>query len=76
MENEINYLKIRNPKIKKLGINELQNLSKNSLIRQIIKKSETNKYFLIENNLKLGEKLVEEDYLKQGFGDKDDFKIF
>ena len=76
LENEINYLKIQNPTIKKLSINELRNLSKNSLIRQIIKKSETNKYFLIENNLKLGETLVKEDYLRQGFNDKNDFKIF
>ena len=76
IENEINYLKIQNPTIKKLSIKELRHLSKNSLIRQTIKKNETNKYFLIENNLKLGEKLVEEDYLRQGFGNKDDFKIF
>ena len=76
IENEINYLKIQNPTIKKLSINELRHLSKNSLIRQTIKKNETNKYFLIENNLKLGEKLVEEDYLRQGFNDKNDFKIF
>ena len=76
LENEINYLKIQNPTIKKLSINELRNLSKNSLIRQIIKKSETNKYFLIENNLKLGETLVKEDYLRQGFNDKNDFKIY
>ena len=76
IENEINYLKIQNPTIKKLSINELRHLSKNSLIRQTIKKNETNKYFSIENNLKIGEKLVEEDYLRQGFNDKNDFKIF
>lgn len=76
IENEINYLKIQNPAIKKLSINELRHLSKNSLIRQTIKKNETNKYFSIENNLKIGEKLVEEDYLRQGFNDKNDFKIF
>ena len=50
LENEISFLKIQNPKIKKLNKNDLKELSKNSLIRQIIKKSETDKYFKIENN--------------------------
>ena len=46
------------------------------MIRQIIKKSETDKYFKIENNLSLGEKLVEQNYLDKGFLNKSDFKIF
>ena len=76
VENEINFLKIQNPKIKKLNKNDLEELSKNSLIRQIIKKSETDKYFKIENNLSLGEKLIEQNYLNKGFLNESEFKIF
>ena len=76
LENEINYLKIQNPKIKKLNKNDLKELSKNSLIRHIIKKSETDKYFKIKDNLSLLEKLIEQDYLNKGFLNKSDFKIF
>lgn len=76
LENEINYLKIQNPKIKKLKIDDLKALSKNSLIKQLIKKSETNKYFSIEKNLSFGEKLVEQNYLNKGFQNKSEFKIF
>ena len=76
LENEISFLKIQNPKIKKLNKNDLKELSKNSLIRQIIKKSETDKYFKIENNLSLGEKLVEQNYLDKGFLNESEFKIF
>ena len=76
IENEINYLKIQNPTIKKLSINELRHLSKNSLIRQTIKKNETNKYFKIEKNLSFGEKLVEQNYLNKGFQNIFEFKIF
>jgi len=76
VENEIRFLKIQNPKIEKLDKNDLEELSKNSLIRQIIKKSETDKYFKIENNLSLGEKLVEQNYLDKGFLNETEFKIF
>ena len=76
LENEISFLKIQNPKIKKLNKNDLKELSKNSLIRQIIKKSETDKYFKIENNLSLGEKLVEQNYIDKGFLNESEFKIF
>ena len=76
VQNEISFLKIQNPKIKKLNKNDLEELSKNSLIRQIIKKSETDKYFKIENNLSLGEKLIEQNYLNKGFLNESEFKIF
>ena len=76
LENEINYLKIQNPKINKLNINDLKELSKKSLIKQIIKKNETDKYFKIEKNLSFGEKLVEQNYLNKGFQNISEFKIF
>ncbi len=76
LKNESNFLKIQNPKIKTLNQNDLEELSKNSLIRHIIKKSETDKYFKIENNSSLGEKLIEQNYLNKGFLNESEFKIF
>ena len=76
LENEINYLKIQNPKIKKLKIDDLKELSKNSLIKQIIKKNETKKYFDFKKNLNIGEKLLEQNYLNKGFQNKSEFKTF
>ena len=36
------------------------------IIKQIIKKGETDKYFTIKKNLSFGEKLVEQNYLNKG----------
>ena len=76
LENEIKYLKIQNPKIKELNKDDLKELSKNSLIKQIIKKGETDKYFNIKKNLSFGEKLVEQNYLNKGFQNMSEFKIY
>ncbi len=76
LENEIKYLKIQNPKIKELNKDDLKELSKNSLIKQIIKKGETDKYFTIKKNLSFGEKLVEQNYLNKGFQNMSEFKIY
>ena len=40
IENESNYLKALNPEIKKLNIEKLNSISKNSLIREKIKEKE------------------------------------
>ena len=45
IENESKYLLILNTNLKNLNKNELYELSKNSLIRQILKKEEVSKIF-------------------------------
>ena len=76
IENEIKYLKVLNSNVSKLKYIELKELSKNSLIRHIIKKKEVSKYFDIKNNLKLGENLIKNKYKADGYKNKSDYLIF
>lgn len=76
IENERNYLVAINKNIQNLSENELQILSKNSLIKDIIKQKEIRKFFKIQKNSNLGEKLIKEDYLEKGFKNKPDYLKF
>ena len=53
IQNEGNYLLIVNANLKNLNKNELYQLSKNSLIRQILKKEEVLKHFNLKKILSL-----------------------
>ncbi len=74
--NEGKYLLIVNTNLKNLNKNELYELSKNSLIRQILKKEEVEKYFKLEKYSELSEKLLKENYTAQGFGNKEKYSNF
>ena len=76
IENESKYLLILNTNLKNLTKNELYELSKNSLIRQILKKEEIEKYFKLEKNSELGDKLLKENYTNLGFDNKEKFTNF
>ena len=76
IENESKYLLILNTNLKNLNKNELYELSKNSLIRQILKKEEIEKYFKLEKNSDLGDKLLKENYTTLGFDNKEKFSNF
>ena len=76
IENESKYLLIINTNLKNLNKNELYELSKNSLIRQIIKKEEVVKYFALEKNSKLGEELLKKNYTALGFENKEKYSNF
>ena len=76
IENESKYLLILNTNLINLNKNELYELSKNSLIRQILKKEEVLKYFKLDKHSELGEKLLKENYSALGFQDKEDYSNF
>ena len=76
IENESKYLKILNTNLKSLRKDELLELSKNSLIRQILKKEEVVKYFALEKNSKLGEELLKKNYTALGFESKEKYSNF
>ena len=76
VENKINFLKVQNTNVNKLRLQELKEVSKNSLVRQIIKKKETDKFFDFEKNLNIGEKLIKQSYLEKGFNNKSEFISF
>ena len=74
--NESKYLLILNTNLKNLNKNELSELSKNSLMRQVIKKEEVVKYFELEKHSKLGEELLEKNFTALGFEDKEKYSNF
>jgi len=76
IQNEGKYLLIVNTNLKNLNKNEFYELSKNSLIRQILKKEEVKKYFKFEKYSELSEKLLKENYSVQGFENKEKYSNF
>ncbi len=76
IENESKYLQILNTNLKSLNKNELYLLSKNSLIRQVLKKEEVIKYFKLDKHSELGEKLLKENYTVLGFENKEKYSNF
>ncbi len=67
LENQKKYLLLMNDNLKNLSKSEILKLSKNSLIREIIKKNETKKYIKFEKNSELEEKLIHQNYSNLGF---------
>ena len=76
IENESKYLIILNSNLESLRKDELLELSKNSLIRQILKKEEVVKYFVLEKHSKLGEELLKKNYTALGFESKEKYSNF
>ena len=76
LENQIKYLLITNSNLKDLNKKDLIELSKNSLINEILKKKEIDKFLSISEKSSLGEKLVKQNYMSLGFDNKSDYKSF
>ena len=76
LEHQITYLLITNSSLKDLDKKDLIELSKNSLINEILKKKEIDKFLSINEKSSLGEKLVKQNYISLGFENKSDYKSF
>ena len=76
LENHIKYLLITNSNLKDLNKKELIELSKNSLINEILKKKEIDKFLSVNEKSSLGEKLIKQNYKSLGFDNKSDYKSF
>ena len=76
LEHQITYLLITNSNLKDLDKKDLIELSKNSLINEILKKKEIDKFLSINEKSSLGEKLVKQNYISLGFENKSDYKSF
>ena len=75
--NEIKYLKALNPEIEKLDKNKIFRISKNSIVREKIKKIEILKNIdSISLQEKYIENLLKNVYLKLGMKDINEFKIY
>ena len=74
IKNEKNYLFIINPQLKSLNEAQLKEISKQSIIKEKIKKKEIIKYYkLDQTDLYLNE-LINNLYLKLGFQNEESFK--
>ena len=76
LENQIKYLLITNSNLKDLNKKDLIELSKNSLINEILKKKEIDKFLSINERSSLGKKLVKQNYMSLGFDNISDYKSF
>ncbi len=76
LENQIKYLLITNSNLKDLNKKDLIELSKNSLINEILKKKEIDKFLSINEKSNLGEKMVKQNYMSLGFDNKSDYESF
>ena len=76
LENEIKYLLITSSNLKELSRKDLLELSKNSLIREILKKKEINKFINVDKISNLEKKLIKQHYESLGFENKSNYINF
>ena len=74
IENEKKYLYFLNPKLSKLESSQVENLAKNSLITEIIKKIELQKIFDFPNNYHLVSAVEKKLIKKKNINNIDQFK--
>lgn len=67
IKREINYLKILNPNLSKLEEEKILELSKNSLINELIKKSELEKFFDLDKENPFADEYLKNLYLKLNY---------
>lgn len=70
---ESNYFEILNPNVKKLNNNQKLNLAKNSLIKEIIKKNEIEKFKIVKDTNFMVDDYMDNFYKRLGFNSLKDF---
>lgn len=78
VENEYNYLKALNKSLQNIDVNEGLKIAEESLIREMIKKHEVEKNFIIENfnEKKTIDNILESFYIKLDLKNLNEFKIY
>lgn len=74
--NEARYLKVLNKEFENLDSDKVLKIAQNSLIREIIKKDEIDKYYVINYEAANVEKLLSQLFQKLGFNNKSDFENY
>ena len=74
--NEEKYLLALNNNLQNIPKNQLKQLSKDSLIREKIKKIELLKYFDFSEENKYGDELLKDFYKRLNFNNKKDFELY
>ncbi len=76
IQNEAEYLKILNPNLKSLDENKIYKLSKESLIREIIKKKEIEKIFDFSIENPFVDEYLKDLYTKLNFNNQNEFENY
>ena len=76
LENQIKYLLITSSNLKELSRKDLLELSKNSLIREILKKKEIKKFINVNKISNLEKKVIKQHYESLGFDNKSNYINF
>ena len=76
IKKETEYLKILNPDLSKLSEEKIFQISKNSLIKEIIKKNEIKKFFDLEKENPFVKDYLRDLYLNLNFKDESEFTKF
>ncbi len=74
IKKEINYLEILNPTLIKLNLNQKLDLAKNSIINQIIKEKEINKFMNTDSKNEFVDNYLRGLYSKLGFNSEQEFE--
>jgi len=74
VETEKNYLEILNPNLNQLNQSQVYDLAKNSLINEIIKKKEIEKFLDLNKKHSLTDDYLKNLYLRLGFTNENQFK--
>lgn len=73
IEKESQYLKMLNPQLKELDKKKIYKIAKNSLINEIIKKNEVKKYFQIDKEIDIIDKIYKDFFKNLGFSNENEF---
>ena len=76
LKKESDYLKILNPDLAQLSNDQILKLAKNSLINEIIKKKEINKFIDINSENLFLDQYLKDLYSKLNFNNEEEFKDF
>jgi peptidyl-prolyl cis-trans isomerase SurA len=76
LKNELKYLLALNPQLKNVPKKKLEEITKKSIIKDTIKKSEVLKYYLLDQTDPLLLKILNNFYTKLGIKSKDAFEIY
>ena len=74
LNREASYLKILNPQLKQLSKKKLNEIAKNSLTNEIIKKNELSKFFELDKDVKIIEKIFKDFFKNLGFANLNEFE--
>jgi len=75
IEKEASYLKILNPQLEKIEKDKIFKITKNSLINEIIRKKETQRFFDYNKKLSITDRIFIDFHKSLGFQDKEKFLI-